>query len=740
MIVFINYIKKIIYLANNKKYLFVKYVVLVMIFLNHYSFKTEAGEITLSTGAAITPSTLLAENWFILSGPGHTITIPYPATAATYNTIKSLATATGEQDQVTTLSIQTGGLIVNEGITTALNRPMTINITGALGCCMTIKGNITESLGGDIVFNLNTPPNPANEHLVKISGDTIDAAINGNGGSTLIVDGDSTFTDLITISTINIDANTTFNTAVDATEINVATSKTAILNGVVTATTVNIETGSAATINSNSQQIKNIILASGSSLKFGTESMNSTGALIKGSADQVRDSIDANSTIIFPNSFVGGQTQTLFEETEGINGDLVSQLNTVIKNSVFANYVVTGGEGNNTALVTATDKSISEISAQLGTSDNNSNALIQSKNSINASTDTAAQTAFNSILDTNINATTRNFADQVSPPTDIISGSNIEVKAVTSQIQNIIAIRTASLRDGEAYTTGVAAGNESSVRSIYLQGFGSQVEQKTVGDIYGYDAETAGFAVGFDTKTYGGVVFGISYANATTDVTGKGTGSSENKIKLSSGSLYSDYTTDFGYVEGSLTYGRSDNSTSRIVSVSGVNRSYAANYNSDSFSFRLFGGIPFNLGVDFYTTPFIGTTISMIKSDSYEEQSSVTNDALALSYADSTVNSQVGTLGFKFQEIFKGESLTTTAELKLAVNQEFEDDKITNTNTYQGGGTSFENTVDIAKTSGTVGLGLDFIYDAIVFSIGYEANIRDQYLGHSAQAKFTAKF
>jgi uncharacterized protein with beta-barrel porin domain len=731
MNIFINYIRKIIHLANYKKYLFIKYVVLVMIFLNHYSYKADALHILAAAGTAELNAAPDGED-YIFTMATSTMAI----TDATTVYVNSFTTTAGTG---TIVGFTTGSLTVEEYITSAANAPLTINMTNVTAATLQefeIQGYVHESSSstGAIVFNIGM-------NSLIISGDSkiIEAEINGDPGSTLTISGDTTFTDTVNVSNISIGTGkkVTFDQSVVGT-VGTTVTGSIILNSAATIPTLTIGSGGTATINSNSQNIDNIVLEAGSSLIFGSDSMSSSGALIEGSVGQVNASIDANSTIIFPNTFVGGQTQTLFAETVGSNADLVLQLNTVIKDSVLANYVVTGGESNNTALVTATDKSISEISAQLGTSENDSAALMQSKNSIYASTDTAALTAFNSAIDTNVSA--RNFADQVSPPTDTISGSNIEVKAVTSQIQNIIAIRTASLRDGEAYTTGVAAGNESSVRSIYLQGFGSSVEQKTVGDIYGYDAETAGFAVGFDTKTYGGVVFGISYANATTDVTGKGTGSSENKIKVSSGSLYSDYTTDFGYVEGSLTYGRSDNSTSRIVSVSDVNRSYAANYNSDSFSFRLFGGIPFNLGVDFYTTPFIGTTISMIKSDSYEEQSSVTNDALALSYADSTVNSQVGTLGFKFQEIFEGESSTTTAELKLAVNQEFGDDKITNTNTYQGGGTSFENTVDIAKTSGTVGLGLDFIYDAIAFSIGYEANIRDQYLGHSAQAKFTAKF
>lgn len=737
----------------NKYYLFSKkdkilQIGYLIVFLLNLGFNTaEAEALSQNATAADAIYNTDVPGDFTFTAPTATITIG----ATTDRIVNSFINT---EETTTAVSHTTGTLEVLEDITSATNAPLTFSMSNT--SFLTLKGNVHESSSstGAIIFNING-------RSLTISGDnkTIESAITGSSGGTLTIAGNEVFTDTVAVPTINISAGktATFNQSVEGTitttgtgsiilnstttapTLTVGSGGTATLNGVVTATTVNIGTGSTAIVNANSEQIANLTLASGSSLQFGTDSMNSSVALIAGSANETLASIDANSSISFPHNFNDGETQILFATTESSNADLIARLNTVTKDSPLVNYVVTtGGADSNTAIVTAIDKSISETRAEMGSGINDATALFQARNSVYASTDTAAQTALNSILNTN--AGSKNFSNQASPQTGKIRGSSIEVKAAANKVQNIIATRTASLRTGEAYATGVAAGNEALVRSTFLQGFGSSVDQKTVGTHSGYDAETAGFALGFDTKTYGGVVFGVSYANISIDVVGKGTGSSKNKIKKDSGSLYSDYTTDFGYIEGSLTYGRSDNNTSRILSVDSVNRSYAANFNSDSFSFRLFGGIPFNLGVGFYATPFVGTTISMIKSDSYQESSSVADDALALSYADSTVNSQVGTLGFKFQEVFEGDILSTTAELKLAVNQEFGDDKITNTNTYQGGGSSFKNIADIAKTSGNIGLGLDFVYAATSFSIGYEVDIRDQYLGHSAQAKLAVQF
>jgi outer membrane autotransporter protein len=307
-------------------------------------------------------------------------------------------------------------------------------------------------------------------------------------------------------------------------------------------------------------------------------------------------------------------------------------------------------------------------------------------------------------------------------------------------VQNIISTRLASLRSGDAFSTGVVTGSGMSANSGFIQAFGSQVEQKNKGNEFGYDADTTGFALGVDGKVSDGVVLGISYANSKTDVDGKGTGNAKNDIKTNSGSIYADYTTKGGYVEGSITYGQSDNKGSRILNTGGLDRTYKSDYDSEQYSFRLSGGVPMNLGKGAFFTPFAGATISQIKTDAYTETSTTANDALRLRVAQDTVDSQVGTIGIKYHQAIKDGKTTFTPEVKLAVNQEFGDDTITSTNTYQGGGTSFKNSTAIEKTSATAGVGLSISSDNVTFNIGYEADVRDDYLGHSAQAKITAKF
>ena len=369
---------------------------------------------------------------------------------------------------------------------------------------------------------------------------------------------------------------------------------------------------------------------------------------------------------------------------------------------------------------------------------------LQARNAAAASTtDTSSIDAIFNVLNARGGQTATadtDFANQVSPQTDTITGSAVAAKAVTSGVQNVISTRLASLRSGDAYSTGVVTGSGMSANSGFIQAFGSKVEQKNKGNEFGYDADTTGFAIGFDGKVDGGAIIGISYAHADADVDGNGTGGAKNDIKTNSVSLYADYATKDGYVEGSITYGKSDNKGSRVINTGGLSNTYTSNYDSEQYSLRISGGIPQSLGGGAFFTPFAGATISQIKADAYTETSTTADDALRLRVAQDTVDSQVGTIGVKYHQVIKDGKTTFTPEVKLAVNQEFGDGNITTTNTYQGGGASFKNSTAVERTSATAGVGLNISSDNVSFNIGYEADVREKYLGHSAQAKITAKF
>jgi hypothetical protein len=287
----------------------------------------------------------------------------------------------------------------------------------------------------------------------------------------------------------------------------------------------------------------------------------------------------------------------------------------------------------------------------------------------------------------------------------------------------------------------MSAGNGMSANSGFIQAFGSEGEQKNTGPttakVYGYDSQTSGVAIGFDGMTENGETIGLSASFSTTDVDGKGTGQSKNAIDSYTVSVYADKATENGYLEGSLTYGINDNTSSRLVNTAGLSRTYAGNYDSEQISLKVGGGMPNEVIDGTFVTPFASATGTMISTDAYTETSTTASDALRLNIVQDDITSLVGTVGVKAHMITDN----GTPMISLSINNEFGDTTINSTNTYTGGGTAFKTSTDVEELSATLGLGYSFGNDATSLNINYEANANeDDYLSHYGTVKIIAKF
>jgi uncharacterized protein with beta-barrel porin domain len=299
----------------------------------------------------------------------------------------------------------------------------------------------------------------------------------------------------------------------------------------------------------------------------------------------------------------------------------------------------------------------------------------------------------------------------------------------------------ASLRSGDAYFGTCVAAGGMSAQSGFIQVFGSTAEQNNTtvgsGTKYGFDSDTEGLAIGFDGVTDDGMTIGVSLATANTDVDGKGTGKSKNTIDTYSASLYMDMATDTGYVEGSVTYGINEYTSSRQVTSAGLSRTYAGSYDSSSISVNISAGAPSEVG-NGYLTPFGSLTVTNIDTDAYTETSTVADDALRLKIDQNEVNSTVGTVGIKYHtEMGNG----GTPMISLALNNELGDNTIDSTNTYQGGGTPFKTSTAVEELSATLGLGYSYGSDSASIEFAYEADVNDDdYLSHYGSIKIVGKF
>ena len=710
----------------------------------------------------------------------------YSFTGATGTLAVNNAEAITLTGTITTLTNNVGVLAIND-TTTAAGAATAVTITGIVGSSglslNVINLGVTDTTGGHAIFSSNVFATTIN----VVGGDALEASkadfrgnVTGNivltqglnGGAAggglpiLIYDGTTAQTSTGNITTGTAGAGTlegsnttslTVTGTVGATgarllELTAADgsntfqgaifARTLDINTIIAAEFVSVTAGNAIGIN-NAGAIE---IANGAVIRldpgavagttvFDVTAAATDGVVIAAGAITIRPSAQFNTGSVV--LFNGDQDDTVVaSELEDI---------AVTGNALTSYSAVAGAVATQDVNIVATAKSDATTASELGVNTNKAAALRAASTATGTAfaTDRAAAIALDNAVNAyeGLSATAdTDLANQVAPQTDMITGSTIAAKAVTSGVQNVMASRLASLRSGDAYSTGVVTGNGMAANSGFIQAFGSTVEQKAKGNEFGYDADTTGFAIGVDGKVDGGAVIGISYARSEADVDGKGTGRAKNDITTDSVSLYADYATSGGYIEGSITYGQSENKGSRIVNTAGLDRTYSSDYDSEQYSFRLSGGVPQSVGTDAFITPFATATISQIKADAYTERSTTANDALRLRVNQDTVDSQVGSIGVKYHQVFKEGNKTFTPEIKVAVNQEFGDAKITTTNTYQGGGASFKNSTDVEKTSGTAGIGLSVASDNITFNISYDVDVKDQYLGHGAQAKLSAKF
>jgi hypothetical protein len=198
--------------------------------------------------------------------------------------------------------------------------------------------------------------------------------------------------------------------------------------------------------------------------------------------------IDAGAKIYMPVNLLYGQTLTMFQgEGDATIGDAAgndTELDATMQDTALIDFdaaLVATGTGS--TLVTATAKSAATTATELKVTTNIATALKQAFTAaINTTvTDSDAETAFSDTLNAlNGQSATEDteLAKQVSPQTDIISGSTFAAQNVTGSIQGIMSNRMASLRSGDAYFgTGVAAGGLSA-KSGFIQAFGSTADQK----------------------------------------------------------------------------------------------------------------------------------------------------------------------------------------------------------------------------------------------------------------------
>jgi hypothetical protein len=739
-----------------------------------------AGKLTVSGTTTFTVGSAGGTNGLseIAIATGKTATFNETVKAATITSVGTLTALKGITG--TSIVLTAAGNLTNTAIATYSSN-FTEAAVGSISV-LTIKNSADNeapsvaTLSGDVTIDTVTVGSSTTGGSAKFTGDVVAAtAINVISGNTTNEDSKAEFTGdvtataiVLTNATSNADslmtttgttaktitgtingaatltaangAGTTFASAIGATtqltEISITAAKIATFDSTVDAATLDVD--GTATLKTAGSTIAEFELATTGVLLIDKAITN--GSTLWTSATQSDTGI-AEGKIYLPGNLTTGQTLLIADSDLGDAVD--TDLAAVIQDTALTDYT-TSGEAT-TLTITAVDKSTAAIAESLSLTTDTAQAILQARNAIglggNSDTRTDFITNSANSLNSKAPADLTAFAKQAAPQADLAQGSMASTKAMTGSVQSVISNRMASLRSGDAFQTGIVAGDMVSANSAFMQAIGSIVEQQSTKSggqtVAGYDSETVGVALGFDVITESGSVFGLSVSAAETDVDGLGDGKAKNDIESYTASLYMDKTGDNGFIEGSLTLGLNEHDASRKLTTGGVTSNYKSSYDSEQVSLRIKGGAPKEVGVSSFFTPFASVTATVIDTDAHSESSDQANDDLRLKLEQDQINSVVGTLGFKVHSITD----MGVPMFSFALNNEFGDTSISTTNSYLGGGSAFKTKTEVEEMSATLGLGYTFGSDGATLNIGYEAEANeDDYLSHFGTIKLIGKF
>jgi len=329
-------------------------------------------------------------------------------------------------------------------------------------------------------------------------------------------------------------------------------------------------------------------------------------------------------------------------------------------------------------------------------------------------------------------------AEQLRPE---INGASMNAPLrTTSQVEGVVDARISATHLAQAGgMRGMAAGDGAVDSGVWLQGFGFAGQQDRISGVDGYKANGGGIAAGADTLLSDALRVGaaFSYANTTLDAQGSNIGNN-NRINSYQGMLYASWLADGWYLNGIAGVGQHQFDSRRLVNIGGVIDNPKANYDAWQYFGKVELGLPIALNSQFSVVPVASLAFSYLDQDAYTETS--TNGA-ALSVQSNDSTSFRSGLGGKAFYNFTAGDIKTVLEGRAIWQHEFADTKQDTTASFAAGGSTFiAQGVAIKREAFNLGASLKFVNEDATqsLSLSYDADIRDQYVGHTGkvQARF----
>ena len=293
-----------------------------------------------------------------------------------------------------------------------------------------------------------------------------------------------------------------------------------------------------------------------------------------------------------------------------------------------------------------------------------------------------------------------------------------------------VSNRLALLRGTDNGRSGMVAGEHMMAnREMWLQAFGTNVEQDERKGVKGFDATTGGFAIGVDTDeiVHGGRV-GVAFAYAKADVDSDQANNAQTDIDTYQLTAYGskDLANDM-YVDGMISYAFNEHEGSRTDF---LNDTYTADYDGNQFSVKGEIGKSYDWA-NTRVTPNFGLHYIMVETDDYTETGSGANGQ---SVDTDNQSALLVSLGADMEWNITGrDGSEYMPYLRAKYSYDAIGDEVETTSTFLGGGTAFTaQGADIARHSLGLGAGVNVVTTGgFEFTAGYDAEVKEDFLAHT---------
>lgn len=447
--------------------------------------------------------------------------------------------------------------------------------------------------------------------------------------------------------------------------------------------------------------------ADGSNLNVKTDTTTITNNVINNGA---------NLGLTFENGYAGGQ-YALITNT----GTLDNEFN-IAENGIW-NINTTGTNGT----YEITKKSTDEVSAATGANTNQAGAI----NAITGGKSESA--AFNSVADTINNLVQSSNKSDVQAGLDATTALAPEaaamVQAASAENANQVFGAVSTRLSGGSIASsseGMSSGDNLFQRgAMWVQGLINKSKLDDTSKAKGFDADSAGIAMGAEKYINDNTKAGIGYAYTNTDIDGF---MRKTDVDTHTAIVYGEYKPSQWFVNGIATYGWSDYSEKRNVAGNQVK----ADYDVDTIGLQAMTGYDMNLK-GYNVTPEAGLRYVHISQDAYRD--SVDQE---VSGNDSDI--LTGVIGAKVNKDFALDNgMNLRPEARLAMTYDLVNDdansvvSLANGSAYQVRGEALD------RFGVEVGAGLTAdVNDNVEMSVGYEGKFRQDYQDHTGL--FNAKY